>query len=102
MPSDITNPGAMLSSSVAGSSFVVGKDGSPPQQIVIGSNIQLGGSAAAVALCTKIDSLITLLTQTYTPSGTETGFATLITALISWKAANWTVPTTGSLNVKAS
>jgi hypothetical protein len=64
-------------------------------------NVTLSGSASSVALSQKIDSLITVLTTTYTPSGTETGFAALLAALQAWKATNWTNPTTGSSKVSA-
>jgi Phage protein Gp138 N-terminal domain len=66
------------------------------------SSVNLGaaGAATALALCTKIDSLITLLTTPYAASGTETGFALLQTALSTWKTANWTASaTTGATKV---
>src|ERR1700683_758670 len=59
IPGDITNPGAMLSSTSACSSFVLGQDGRPPQQIVISAtSIALGGSTDAIALASKVDAFI--------------------------------------------
>lgn len=92
LPFDVTDPGALAD---PGSNLVV----LPPA----GGVIALGGTSPtdAVALATKLDTLITVLVATYAASGTETGFALLVSALATWKTTNWTGSTTvGATKVK--
>ncbi len=104
VPADITDPGRMRDAGAASSVMVIGKDGASQQIRIDDNHINLGASPSdAVALASKIDSLINVLVATYTPAGPETGFASLIAALQTWKMANWSggTPTTGSALVKA-
>ncbi len=82
---------------------IIGQDSGQAQIRISASDIELGvGATAAVALCTLIDSFINVVTATYTPAGPETGFAAFITALSTWKLANWPLAaTTGATLVKA-
>jgi len=84
------------------SKIIIGKDGGTAQIKISASDIELGGSSAAVALSTKIDSLINLLVATpYTP--TLVGLGTFFSALTSWQMANWPVSsTTGSATAKSA
>jgi hypothetical protein len=61
------------------------------------------GTLQPVALAATIDALISVLVATYTPSGTETGFAALVAALVTFKATHWTASTTtGASKLKSS
>ena len=101
LPCDPTS--AIQDASAAAAGGVVGLDGNSAQIRFAPGSIQLGNAGGDhVALAAKIDSLVNVLLATYTPSGTETGFAALLAALVSWKASNWTTtPTTGSSLIKA-
>jgi hypothetical protein len=56
-PDDITDPGAPVSSAAAGTSLVVGKDGSTQQIVFNGTTIALGNPAADfVALASKVET----------------------------------------------
>lgn len=100
-PVDITDAGTLPD---PGAFMVLGEPGGVQVQIGdAGVSLGAAGATAAVALATKIDSLITILTGVYTPSGTETGFGALVTALATWKGTNWTAaPTVGATKVKGA
>lgn len=83
---------------------IIGKDGASAQIRISATDIELGAPAtAAVALNTKIDSLINVLVSTpYTP--TLVGLGTFFAALTTWQGTNWTpgpTATVGSTLVKS-
>ncbi len=88
--------GKLVDPATAGSKVVIGKDGSQAQIRISDTEIDLGKTATdAIALASKIDALITVLMATYTPSGTESGFLALFTALQGWKTTyGWGTTTT--------
>jgi hypothetical protein len=95
IPEGLTTPLSTAEAAAAAQGLLLGVIGDQAQLRLAPGSIQLGATGGDhVALAAKIDSLVDILIATYTPSGTETGFAALVAALATWKAAHWTSSTT--------